>query len=39
MAACPEVFLHLAVDALEWWGASRAEPPTLEGLRERFLPE
>jgi hypothetical protein len=34
-----EVFLHLAADALEWCGASRAEPLPLEGLRERFLPE
>jgi hypothetical protein len=34
-----EVFLHLAGDALEWCGASRAEPLPLEGLRERFLPE
>jgi hypothetical protein len=34
-----EVFLHLAADALEWCGASRAEPLHLEGLRERFLPE
>jgi hypothetical protein len=34
-----EVFLHLAADALDWCGASRAEPLALEGLRERFLPE
>jgi hypothetical protein len=34
-----EVFLHLAADALEWCGASRADPLALEGLRERFLPE
>src|SRR5215469_14062170 len=34
-----EVFLHLARDALEWCGASRAEPLPLEGLRERYLPE
>jgi hypothetical protein len=34
-----EVFLHLAADALEWCGASQAEPLSLEGLRERFLPE
>jgi hypothetical protein len=33
------VFLHLAADALDWCGASRAEPLPLEGLRERFLPE
>ncbi len=34
-----EVFLRLAADALEWCGASRAEPLPLEGLRERFVPE
>lgn len=34
-----EVFLHLAADALDWCGASRAEPLPLDGLRERFLPE
>jgi hypothetical protein len=34
-----EVFLHLAADALNWCGASRADPLALEGLRERFLPE
>jgi hypothetical protein len=34
-----EVFLHLADDALDWCGASRAHPLPLEGLRERFLPE
>jgi hypothetical protein len=34
-----EVFLHLAADALEWCGASRAEPLPLEGLLERFLSE
>ena len=34
-----EVFLHLAADALNWCGASRADPLPLEGLRERFLPE
>src|SRR5690348_3931802 len=34
-----EVFLHLAADALDWCGASRADPLSLEGLRERFLPE
>ena len=34
-----EVFLHLAADALEWCGVSRAEPLPLEGLRELFLPE
>jgi hypothetical protein len=34
-----EVFIHLAADALQWCGASRAEPLTLEGLRGRFLPE
>src|SRR6185437_2860862 len=34
-----EVLLRLAADALEWCGASRAEPLPLEGLRERYLPE
>jgi hypothetical protein len=34
-----EVFLRLAADALDWCGASRADPLPLEGLRERFLPE
>jgi hypothetical protein len=34
-----EVFLHVAADALDWCGASRANPLHLEGLRERFLPE
>jgi hypothetical protein len=34
-----EVFLHLAADALEWCGASRAESLALQGLRERYLPE
>src|ERR1700748_3499885 len=34
-----EVFLDLAADALEWCGASRAQPLPVEGLRERFLPE
>lgn len=34
-----EVFLHLAADALDWCGASRAEPLALEGIRDRFLPE
>jgi hypothetical protein len=34
-----EVFLRLAADALDWCGASRANPQPLEGLRERFLPE
>ena len=34
-----EVFLRVAADALDWCGASRAEPLPLEGLRERFLPE
>ena len=29
----------LAADALDWCGASRADPLPLEGLRERFLPE
>ena len=34
-----EVFLHLAADALDWCGASRAGPLALEGIGERFLPE
>jgi len=34
-----EVFLHLAADALDWCGASRADPLLLEGLPERFVPE
>jgi hypothetical protein len=34
-----EVFLALAADALDWCGASRADPVPLEGIRERFLPE
>ena len=34
-----EVFLRLAADALDWCGASRADPLSLEGLRGRFLPE
>jgi hypothetical protein len=33
------VFLHVAADALEWCGASGADPLPLEGLRERLLPE
>jgi hypothetical protein len=34
-----QVFLHLAGDALERCGASRAEPLPLQGLCERFLSE
>lgn len=34
-----EVFLHVAADALDWCGASRADPLALEGMREQFLPE
>lgn len=34
-----EVFLHLAADALDWCGASRADPLPLEGIGARFLPE
>jgi len=34
-----EVFLHLAADALELCGASRAAPLPLDALRERYLPE
>jgi hypothetical protein len=33
------VFLRVAADALNWCGASRADPLPLAGLRERFLPE
>ena len=32
-------FLHVAADALDWCGASRADPLALEAMRERFLPE
>ena len=34
-----EVFLSVAADALDWCGASRDHSLSLEGLRERFLPE
>jgi hypothetical protein len=34
-----EVFLYVAADALDWCGASRADPLVLERMRERFLPE
>lgn len=34
-----EVFLRLAADALTWAGVSPADPLSLEGMRERFLPE
>ena len=34
-----EVLLHVGADALDWCGASRADPVSLEGLPERFLPE
>src|SRR5262249_15180405 len=34
-----EVFLHLAADALDWCGASRTGPLSLEQIRDRFLPE
>jgi hypothetical protein len=34
-----EVFIRVAADALDWCGASRADPLPLEALRERFLPE
>jgi hypothetical protein len=34
-----EVFLEVAADALEWSGASRADPVPLEGIRDRFLGE
>jgi hypothetical protein len=32
-----EILIHLAADALDWCGASRADPLALEGIRERFL--
>jgi len=34
-----EVLLRVAADALEWCGASRADPLALEGMSERFPPE
>jgi hypothetical protein len=34
-----EVFLGIAADALDWCGASRADPLTLEAISERFLSE
>ena len=34
-----EVLLHVAADALEWCGVSRADPLALERMPERFLPE
>jgi hypothetical protein len=34
-----EVFLHVAADAQDWCGASRADPLRMEGLCERLLPE
>jgi len=34
-----EVLLGLAADALELSGASREEPVSYEGIRERYLPE
>jgi hypothetical protein len=34
-----EVFLEVAADALDWCGASRADPLALERMPERFLPE
>jgi hypothetical protein len=34
-----EVLLQVAADALEWCGASRADPLALERMPERFLPE
>ena len=34
-----EVFLHLAADAPDWCGASRADPLPVAGRCERFLPE
>ena len=34
-----EVFLDVAADALDWCGASRADPLALDGIRDRFLAE
>ena len=34
-----EVLLQVAADALEWCGATRAQPLALEGMPEQFLPE
>ena len=34
-----EVLLQIAADALDWCGASRADPLALEGMSQRFLPE
>jgi hypothetical protein len=34
-----EVFLRLAADALDWCDASRQQPLSLEGIRDRFLLE
>jgi hypothetical protein len=34
-----EVLLQVAADALDWCGASRADPLALAGMPERFLPE
>jgi len=34
-----EVFIRVAADALDWCGASRADPLPLEGLRERTEPD
>ena len=34
-----EVFLDVAADALDWCGASRADPLALDGMRDRFLAE
>jgi hypothetical protein len=34
-----EIFLRLAADALAWSANSPADPLSLEGMRERFLPE
>jgi hypothetical protein len=34
-----EILLHVAADALDWCGASSADPLALEGISERFLPE
>jgi hypothetical protein len=34
-----EIFLRLGADALDWAGADRAHPVSLERFHERFLPE
>jgi hypothetical protein len=34
-----EAFLNVAVDVLDWCGASRSDPLALEGMGARLLPE